>query len=114
MKVVSEGGRAREDCNICAIRYNREDRIPTFICINNHTTCKKCFDELQGKKSNCPFCRALINDGELRVNNDIFWQLSSLSEQLEKEKDEILRKNKDAEKKIFGLNLEKEQYKRKI
>lgn len=114
MNPISEERRVLGECNICAIKFNKEDRIPIFICKNNHNTCKKCFDVLKGQKAYCPFCKMPVNYGDIKVNNNIFLEVSSLAEKLKKEKDDILRKNKDAEQKILGLNLEKEQYKKKI
>ncbi|KAL0250842.1 hypothetical protein GEMRC1_000056 [Eukaryota sp. GEM-RC1] len=41
-------------CKICEESFNGKDRIPTVICLNQHTSCLICASSVSG----CPFCRS--------------------------------------------------------
>ncbi|KAL0251893.1 hypothetical protein GEMRC1_001105 [Eukaryota sp. GEM-RC1] len=41
-------------CKICEEPFDAKDRIPTVICLNQHTVCLKCASSV----SACPFCRS--------------------------------------------------------
>ena len=58
------------ECLICAIPYNRSDRLPTFLCTNNHTICRSCLNDIRYRAPQCPFCRENIDFDSLRTDHE--------------------------------------------
>ena len=63
-----------EECAICANEYDRDRRLPTFVCRNQHTVCGECLEDIIRKAYGCPFCREPILP-RTTLNLDIFTRL---------------------------------------
>ena len=49
-------------CEICALCFNSVERVPLFICENDHNSCQVCVNSFKEKGiTQCPFCRVDID-----------------------------------------------------